>query len=482
VKFVGDRNSGIPPSLRRAMLLLVLLTACGGHPSLDAPTPVNENSVRQPTATNQPLPSPTSTTAIVPPAAIAPTVQAETTETPVEPVSTPVPTPVSTPTAAATTNVLVTVGPGAVDDWTRSIVRDHQNRVWIVAANNNPAYPHSGPAELRLYRANQTGIPSSFEPVSQATVLATENGTIPFVDAAIDQNDRITVVWMDHGASGQPLTYRVFDVATSKWLGKPEVIDHTNLSDYGGFAAQGGLSLTLDQEGHAHVAYATEGNQNQIRVIDQTASGWGQPVDEIVVTGAFVWHPAIAVGGDGTFYLAAYDSTNRTILAASRPAGGSWSKAQVIARDVLGPESIDQGPALLVTGDDIPMVTYLDNGSFIRLQKFQNGAWSVVDAGGDFFTHAPGIGIYADGTIVVAGHDEARPPNGINAVFEQNGSWGDWHQIEQLHADGSEVFRWAGVFAQPGDSAVDLLFFDEDTNDDGVMDDQTLYYVALSAP
>jgi hypothetical protein len=41
------------------------------------------------------------------------------------------------------------------------------------------------------------------------------------------------------------------------------------------------------------------------------------------------------------------------------------------------------------------------------------------------------------------------------------------------------MFRWAGAFSTPGATTVDLVFFDEDSNDDGVFDDQTLYYVAV---
>jgi hypothetical protein len=63
----------------------------------------------------------------------------------------------------------------------------------------------------------------------------------------------------------------------------------------------------------------------------------------------------------------------------------------------------------------------------------------------------------------------------------QLGAWGAWQPLLALHADGSEVFRWAGNFSPASATYVDLLFFDEDTNDDGTLDDQTLYYSAVPA-
>ena len=385
------------------------------------------------------------------------------------------PTPTISPNTAPN---LVTVGPGAVDDWTRAIVRDRADRVWIAAANNNAAYQQAGAGELRIYRADQTGIPASFSVVASGTIAATAGGTMPFVDAAIDAQDRLHVVWLDRGATGQPVRYAVFDLAGLEWLAPPIDLDQTELSGFGGNAAQGGVSIALGTDGLPRVAYAAVGNQTQIRVRALGADGWSAASEPVAVAGAFVWHPALASAPSGMWVVAAYDATNSRILA-SIDSGRGWQPPTTVATGVLGPESIDQGPGLLIDLSGIPTLTYVDGASYVRVSSFRDGAWTNADVGGGYVTHAPGIGVLADGRLVVAGNDDASPPRGVNTIWGTGSGWGNWAQAVAVRSDGSEVFRWAGNFSTPGQAFVDLLFFDEDSNDDGVLDDQTLYYVAL---
>jgi hypothetical protein len=67
----------------------------------------------------------------------------------------------------------------------------------------------------------------------------------------------------------------------------------------------------------------------------------------------------------------------------------------------------------------------------------------------------------------------------MNAISGSLDGWGAWETLVQLPADGSAVFRWAGAFSTPTAEYADLVFFDEDLNEDGVFDDQMLYYVAV---
>lgn len=375
------------------------------------------------------------------------------------------------------TPTLVTVGPGAVDAWTRSIVRDSQDRVWIAAINNNAAYQGTGPGELALYRATTTGIPTAFEPVAEAFQRSQGNADIPFADAAIDGSDQLHLAWLDRGEVGQPVLYGVFDLASRNWVVGPEIVDQTGLAGFGGNAAQGGLSLALDLNGRPMIAYAVAENHNQIHVRQRIDGRWTEAVEPLRVDGAFVWHPALALGPDGVWYLAAYDATNQRILAASRD-GADWNEPGVVASNVLGPEDIDQGPALLVTPDGTAVVLYLDGASHLRVSVNRDGAWTDLPLNGDYFTHAPGIGIFEGGDLVIAGHDEGQPPKHLNMIQSNGTGWGAWGPLVEVPADGSEVFRWAGAFSKPGTFA-DLVFFDEDSNDDGVLEDQTLYYITI---
>ncbi|MEX1158525.1 MAG: peptidase domain-containing protein [Thermomicrobiales bacterium] len=64
-------------------------------------------------------------------------------------------TPTETPAPATTATA---IGPGAVDAWMRSVVRDAQDRLWLVAMNNSAATAGTGPGELRVYRATAPGL------------------------------------------------------------------------------------------------------------------------------------------------------------------------------------------------------------------------------------------------------------------------------------------------------------------------------------
>ena len=390
-------------------------------------------------------------------------------------------TPPTVPTVPTGAADLITIGPGAVDSWMRSLVRDADDRVWLVAMNNNAATAGTGPGEVRVYRATTTGTPDGFEHLPELLIEASGVERIAAVDAAIDGENRLHVVWVDRAAAGQPLGYRVLDLSNSTWLQPAVTIDLTNLSGYGGLQGQGGVSIVIGSDGQPTIAYTVAGFQNHIRTRTLTESGWGNASDLFKIDGAWVWHPALAVDMDGSIYLAAYDATSRTILA-SRDTGSGWDSAQIVASDVLGPENIDQGPSLVVTPDGDPTVTYLDSHSHLRMSQFDGVAWRDLPLGGDYHTHAPGLGIFADGTFVIAGHNEGSPPTALNAIFGNDTDWGSWDALVQIQADGSQVFRWAGTFSNPSHAAVDLVFFDEDTNDDSVFDDQTLYYLAVPRP
>lgn len=373
---------------------------------------------------------------------------------------------------------VIEIGPGAVDAWTRSIVRDRSDRVWVVAMNNNPSYQGTGPAELNIFRATNAGVPKDFERIDQATIVAAGLADIPFADAAIDGEDRLHIVWLDRGASGEPVRYGVFDTVSLTWSLPIETIDTTGLSGFGGNAAQGGVAIGLSESGMPLIAYAASDNHVQIRVRLRTATGWSDAATPLRIDSAFVWHPALALGPGNTWTLAAYDATQRRIVSA-RLIDGEWSSIEIVADAVLGPENIDQGPALLVDQNGSLILSYLDANSHLRLAMRDGGDWHDVVLGGNFYTHAAGLGIFPDGTLIMAGHDEGSPPQHLNAVQGKPGDWGSWEPLVAIHADGSQVFRWSKAFSTPHPEYVDLLFFDEDTNDDGVLDDQTLYYIAV---
>lgn len=422
---------------------------------------------------SQPSPTPSPTTTVPP--------QPGPTETPTATVPiNPTPTTVSNPPAEAE---LVIVGEGAVDAWMRSVVRDAEDRLWIVAVDNNqPVDGGTRPGRLVMYRATTPGIPVAFDLVPAGVVESADPaGDVNFADAALDAEFNLHIVWVDRGQAGVPLMYGVFDLEEETWSVSGAKLDDTNLAGFGGNAGQGGVSIAVNELGQVRVAYIAAGNQTQIRVRERIEGIWSEPVEPLRRDAAFVWHPVLVVDADDAWHLAGYDSTANEILASS-DSGQGWTPAAIVASNVLGPENIDQGPAMLVTPDGQPYVLFVDSGSFLRLRVLQDGTWKDVDLGGDYFTHAPGIGLFADGTLVISGHDEFHPPHGMNILFGDASGWSAWEQLVALEADGSAVFRWAGAFAAPSHEYVDLVFFDEDLNNDGAFDDQYLYYVAVPQP
>lgn len=421
-----------------------------------------------------------------PPATPAPTSTSEPTA-----VESATPQPSATPapqlTATATeqppvTSELIPIGDGAVDAWMRSVVRDAADRLWVVAIENNASTAGTGPGRLVIYRATTPGIPSDFELVASGVVESkSESGAITFADAAKDADDRLHIVWVDRGQAGVPVMYGVFDLASASWTVPGAGLDDTGLSGFGGNAGQGGVSIAFDQSGVLRVAYVAADNHTQIRVRERVAGEWSAAAEPLRRDGSFVWHPVLASAPDGTWHLAGYDATRREILAA-QDTGQGWSAVDIVAEDVLGPEDIDQGPTMLVTPDGTPHVLYVDAGSYLRLRALRDGSWQEFDVGGDYFTHAPGLGLFADGTLIISGHDEFHPPHGMNIIYGGQSGWSAWEQLAPIEADGSAVFRWAGAFSEPSTGYVDLVFFDEDLNNDGVFDDQLLYYIAIPAP
>ncbi len=413
-------------------------------------------------------PAPTPTTTIPEPTAI--------------PSATPPPEPTVTDVPHTPSQIeLVTVGDGAVDAWMRSVVRDADDRLWIVALDNNRPRTGSGPGRLVMYRATTPGVPVAFDLVESGIIeSASGGGEIVMADAALDSNQRLHVIWVDRGQPGVPIYYRSFDLATSSWATDAERVDDTGLDGFGGEAGQGGASIALDLQGNIRIAYVVIGNHTQIRVRERSENHWSAPGEPLRQEGSFVWHPVLALGPDGTWYLAGYDATLNLIIA-TRDSGQGWSAPDIVADDVLGPESIDQGPSCLITPGGVPYILYVDSGSFLRLRSLRSDVWEDIPVGGDYFTHAPGLGIYADGTFIVSGHDEFHPPEGMNVMYGNASGWSAWQQLIKIEADGSAVFRWAGAFSTPAEDYIDLVFFDEDLNDDGLFDDQALYYVAIPA-
>ena len=105
------------------------------------------------------------------------------------------------------------------------------------------------------------------------------------------------------------------------------------------------------------------------------------------------------------------------------------------------------------------------------------GDGSLIDdpalaAHGTFAAERARAWSFADGTLVMSGHDEFHPPTAMNVMYGDASGWSAWEPHVRLEADGSAVFRWTGVLADLRDACIDLVFFDEDLNEDGVFDDQ----------
>ncbi len=166
------------------------------------------------------------------------------------------------------------------------------------------------------------------------------------------------VVWADDRAAlGDVNVYFAFRPAGGEW-GASVLVNDLTVGD------QWQPDIVVDGTGNAWVVWLDQPDvqtNGAIRMAQRPAGGtWGtsERVD-VSASGTTSNHPALAVGADGTAYVAWRNVLNSgDIHFAYRPAGGSWSAIEQVSDDTTN--HVQQLPELVVDSTDTVHVVWQD--------------------------------------------------------------------------------------------------------------------------
>ena len=397
---------------------------------------------------------------------------------------------------------LISVGPGAVEDSVRQIIRTDDGRVYIAAADDE-GLPNGMTAHMRMYLGSPVGSPTSFteQDAAGAPVLTRGNtfhNTFSGGDASLDAAGLIHVSYFrtDDAAA----VHQTFSTVTNTWGPATEVM--FTVTDNDRFFGDRGRQLTASALGPGDVPFvALSGGSgtNAVRVWHPDSNG--NPVIETVELaddGFQRWHPTVAFDRVGRLHLAWLDSPSVAgppdrIRYAVRSTAGTWSTPQDVSSvDVLGASSgtvVDQGPSIAVDRSDRPAVLYLNSSDLVRVRVLDGDGWQLRDPPGNVFSHGPGLGMRGDDMLALLGHDIAIHPAFVYRPAS-SGTWSPGAVFDppfgvdpgNYRYDGSGASRFDAV-REPACQIVDSVFFDEDSDTRGPGSFKPyLYYAAITLP
>jgi hypothetical protein len=370
--------------------------------------------------------------------------------------------PATVPRAVAAPSSPILVGSGFTDVSPHQIVRTSSNVLYVVAPTCD-SYPSCPNNSLRVYRANQSGTPTSFTEQDTAH-RPTQVGSAA---VAIDGSDVLHVAWNDRLGN---LNYNTFSTSAGAWGTTTVLDDATSWTDFG--QGDEGVALALDANGAPHVAYsANQGSTRRVRYLTKAGGAWSSSafVDDAPLSGnQRAQHPTLAFYPNGDLLLAWFVGTfnyrpDGTIYFRTRNrTSGAWGARSTIAGDTLM-TTIDNGPSLLITSDGVAHVTFLNagsatggtstNGDYVHYYYNSGAGWVANHPGGGVqITHNPSLGPGPNGTVRIYGHGWQGGQiegHGDDLYYFQGGgasSWSAWTLFVTGQFDSSVTTRWAQFF------------------------------------
>jgi hypothetical protein len=377
--------------------------------------------------------------------------------------------------AAVTASHSILVGPGFTDVSPHQLVRTSGDVLYVVLPTCD-SYPSCPSNTLRVYRANQTGVPSGFTEQDSAH----RPSGIGSSAVAIDGADLVHVAWNDRGGS---LNYRTFHTTTGLW-GTTTVLGPTGWTTFG--QGDEGVALALDASGVPHVAYTRMvSNVRRVSYTNRIGGAWSTPAqvdDAPIGNNQGAWHPTLAFYPNGNLLLAWYVGSfnytpDGTIYFRTRSqSSGTWGTRTTISGDTLM-STIDNGPSLLITPDGTAHVTFLNagtasgggsaNGDFVHAYYNSESGWVANHPGGGTqITHNPSLGPGPNGTVRIYGHGwqgGSIDGHGDDLYYFEGGTsgWGPWTIYASGEFDSSVSTRWAQFFhVFPG--TLDIAYWQND--------------------
>lgn len=369
------------------------------------------------------------------------------------------------PKADAVGNRSVQVGAGFTDVSPHQIVRTTTDILYLIVPTCD-SYPSCPGNTLRVYKANQSGVPSTF--AEQDT--GHRPSGIGSSAVAIDGNNLIHVAWNDRAGS---LNYRTFNTSTNLWS-TTTVVGSTGWTNFG--QGNQGVALALDANGAPHIAYTAVVNSiRRVNYANKTGASWSTPAtvdDAPFGSNQHAWSPTLAFYPNGnlllSWYVGSFNYTpDGTIYFRTRSGqNGTWGTRQTIAGDTLM-TAIDNGPSLLITSDGTAHVTFLNAGpatggastagDYIHAYYNTGSGWVANHPGGGTqITHNPSLGPGPNGTVRIYGHGwqgGRLDGHGHDLHYFEGGvgGWGAWTLYTAGGFDSSVSTRWSQFFhAFPG--------------------------------
>ena len=413
--------------------------------------------------------------------------------------NTPVPT--STPTVTGTpptagAPVVFPVGTGGADVIPRQIVRTGNDLVYLFA---NQQYS----TLLGAYWTTSAGLPNAQSAFSGSASVNVGANVIS-VDAVFDGGSIIHVLVNTQG--GQLKDYP-FDTGTSTFKSALTVVASGNPTVSGDYVGTCGVSGMVDQSGKLQIAYWSNGNHITHRAYTYDSGGNTLTLVEgptQVDTAGSANHPAVAVSPVDNSLTVAWVSeatTPRKILARTRTSAGVWGSVETVSTAPVWTSTnfginIDQGPSLVIAGDDVKHLIYMENtdssGDYGRVHYVVNSGSGWTDQALGIYTHAPGIAMSSTGQFYVFGH--GHPKNSIaygagspcldmrDMCYIKKSGGGAWGAPQLLIAhtgsnsfDASPSIKW-GVVGWNRPQTIEIVFF-RITNGD--YSNPTLYYARM---
>lgn len=359
----------------------------------------------------------------------------------------------------------VLVGSGYSDVSGKQLARTSENRVYLTVSDCE-SYPCELAAQtIRVWRADQTGVPTSFTRQNSAGEPAGVAGW----SAAIDGSDILHIAWTYRTANGAALDglrYTTFNTSTNLWSGTVETIISGGLTDGIGQGVQT-VALAVDSAGVPHLTYLSgNGIARRIYYRNRVGGSWSaatQIDDTVTYAGnERAWHPNLVFDNTGRIVFAwlrgSFNGDNDgTIFTRVRQTGGSLDAVVNVSGTAAARTTIDQSTSLIVTGTNRYHIVYLQQPNDYWRYAYSDDVgqtWSTNNPGsGTHVSHNPSIGPNGTGGLRIYGHGvPASPPDGHGDdlyYFEGDGGGAAWSSNTLYTAgsfDSSVNTRWSQYF------------------------------------
>lgn len=385
--------------------------------------------------------------------------------------------------AVVNTSTHVSVGVGYTDVSPKQVVRTSGNTVYTFLVNCD-TYPGDGTSNrIMAYKANQTGIPTSF---SEQDSADRPSGGIAQWGIAIDSSNIIHVIYNTRASAGGNITdtrYVTYDTSTDQW-GTSVSLDATvNFSEDSGNQGVESVAIAVDASDKPHVVYlATDGTRRRMQYMNKTSGSWSTTAtidDQSFGTNEKIWHPNLAFDVNGrilfTWHIGTFnDTADGRVYIRTRETSGTLNTTVAVSGSNTALTSIDNSGSLLITANNRYHLTFINASTtpankYIRYFYSDDGGstWTQNDPGsGTQATHNPGLGMGANGNIRIVMHGPPDVSNfGENIYyFEGAGGSSSWGTVTlwrtDAHVECSINQRWS-QYAYYNTQYLDYVYWDD---------------------